>query len=452
MWCDNDKVYISFEHKNTDISEPFEVVIEIDNNTSYEADVLWDEHLYEKKDDGVQMLGTVVAVPDNEGNYFSLVHEADVSAYAVKSDLNVIWSMDKNGYAYTWSMGNGYSIIDKMYDSNNDYAWGITTHGLLFRMDLKNNTITKIVKSKEIAFVGQDDNNIFIIITNEHLQCPVVCMCNKKNGSIKQINGIPEIREEQKHFMSIKSNTFNSKESIIVAKSIVDYIDGRVVGDDVYDKNSSFEFVDMADEKTYADLQLYFNIESSYKLNPMRVTILSRQEIHNLVPRIHTSDDMHSDMFYKVDEGEWRSLYSESGVLNTIDIPQNLECEKEHILHLKSISHTNVTTIKSYRFMLINDEIQWRVGTKERNFNSDSVTEIKTPSIVIECKENLYNPVEEITYAFDNDPEVYSVQGRKTDIKIPEKYLDGKEHKILMYFVSKNVRTKYYVYSFKYKK
>jgi len=452
VWCDNDKVYLSFEHKNTDISEPFEVVIETDNNTSYEADVLWDEHLYEKKDDGVQILGTVIAVPDNEGNDFPLVHEADVSAYAVKSDLNVIWSMDKNGYAYTWSMEKGYSIIDKMYDSNNDYVWGITTYGLLFRMDLKNNTVTKIVKCKEVAFVGQDDNNVFVTITNEHLQRPVICMCNKKNGSLKQIKGIPEIREEQKHLMSIESNALNSKESVVVAKSIIDYIDGRVVGDDVYARNNSVEFADIADAKTFDDLQLYFSIESSYKLNPMKVTILSRQEVHNLVPRIHASDDMYLDMFYKVDEGEWRSVYSENGILHGIDISQNLEYEKEHILHLKSISRTNVTTIKSYRFILINDEIQWKVGTKDRSFTSDSIAEIKTPNIVIDCKENVYNPVEEITYAFDNDPEVYSVQGRIADVKIPEKYLDGKEHKILMYFVSKNVRTKYYVYSFKYKK
>lgn len=448
VWCDNNKIYLTLDPKSNIEKKARELVIEINNDISYDADFIWDDRLYEKKDDGIQMKGTVLTVSDADGTLMPLVHESYVGAYSVRSDLNVIWSIDKNGNAYIWSIKNGYSIIDKMYDNNNNYMWGITIDGLLFKVDLNNRDLTPIIKNKEIAFIGQDDKNIFITIKNDEMKYPLICICDKNIGVVKQINRKPEIEKVNKHLMAKESNSFSPRECVIVAEYITDYIDGKNIANDIYDKNNAIKFVDVSGDITLADIKVYLNFKNSDGLNPMRTTVLSNHD--KLTPVIESLGGMPQKLLYKIDEGEWQSLYTDSGVLIGISISKDMDYEKEHILHLKSIEENDLVTIKSFRFVMKNEDVEWRVGTQDKKFIFDEIAEIETPNILIECKENYYNPVKEIIYAFDNDPELYTVRSGRAEIKIPQKYLDGNEHKIVMYFVSENVTTRYYVYSFKY--
>ncbi len=451
VWCDNDKVYLSIAPPNDYNAEKLEVVVDIADNSSYRADIIWGDQSYAKKDDGIQMLGTVVSVPDKDGNFTSLVHESNVGTYAVRADLNVIWSMDKTGCVYIWSMRNGYSLADKMYDKNNRYVWATSTDGLLFRIDLESGELTKIIKNKEISFIGQDDTQIFVAIKNENLEYPAICMCDKKTGVVKQINRLPEINEKNKHLMTPQSNSLVGRECVIVARSLIDHINGNHLSEALFDKNNAIKFMDVLEENTLADIEVYFDMQSSDAFNSMKTTIISNRQTV-LMPRIHTFNGMLTEELYKINDGEWRPIYTDSGILTGIDIPKDLDFDKEHILHIKAVDGSKNETTKSFRFTMENREVQWRIESGGRQLASKEVTEIETQDIVIECKENAANSVKEITYAFDNDPEVFCVQGERAEIKIPKKYLDGNEHKILIYFVSEKVTTKYYVYSFKYVK
>ena len=469
IWIDDEKqlVYASVIEQggseNTDADTELTVVADVKNNTSKQSNVKAYE-IEKNYFDSIEVYleGNTILVKNKKlKKSVALVHKNTVINYSIREDGNVLWSIDKDGIAYAWALNTGNIYIDTMTDNcNYSVSWCITPDGSLIKLKTNEETVTPIVSFDEISFVGQTKESVYFALKNDNMEYPVLCCCDKKTNIMTQVDILPK-NDFDDHKATLNHAKLTEEQCRLLAQNTISAIKKSTISSTedaaLLLRNNSVGFNKTTPENTLPYLEL--ECKNAYSVgNPKKIStrIVNQFESRDILT-IRTS---HPSGVYKIeywlDDDSVQAIERNQTTEMTepLLIPAFAKDGMEHILFVKVFCSNGKTFQVSYRIKVNPDGItvpKIQVINDGKYMNEFSITENHSKSIKINAATNDLAPILTTYYVYDNDPELYNFQGGIGTISILDRYLDGKEHTLLVQVETKYGYSRWEQYPFVYK-
>lgn len=469
IWIDDEQQLVYtyvFEQngsENTDKYTELTVIADVNNNTSKQSKIKTykiDKNHFDNIE--VYLEGNTIFVKNkNLKKSVALIHKNTVVNYSVREDGNVLWSVDKDGIAYAWALNTSNIYIDAMTDNRDaSVSWCITPDGSLVKLKTNKQTVTPILSFEEISFVGQTKESVYFALKNENMKYPVLCCCNKNTNIMTQVDVLQENGVEY-HKSTLKPANLTEEQCRLLAQNTMSEIkEGTLLSKEdatLLLRNNSVEINENISENALPYIELECESVNSVG-NPKKFTA---KEINQVGSReILTVRTGHPMGVYKIecfvddDKAKTVERNATTEMTEPLLIPAFAKDGTEHILFVKVFCNNGMTFLCSYRIKVDPENIpipKIQVINDGQYMNEFSVTENHSKSIKINASTNDLAPILATYYVYDNDPELYSFQGGVGTISVLDRYLDGKEHTLLVQVETKYGFSRWEQYPFVYK-